>query len=86
MGLPKVKGWGDYSVPESTDTLLALINKVKEIRSTKFKKSDQQSERNQVKLVTIQTAAACLDVFLINLSFNSRLIFCFSAGRAVLRY
>ena len=40
MGLPKVKGWGDYSVPESTDTLLALINKVKEIRSTKFKKSD----------------------------------------------
>lgn len=27
----QVKGWGDYSVPESTDTLLALINKVKEI-------------------------------------------------------
>ena len=29
---PKVKGWGDYSVPESTETLLALIGKVKEIR------------------------------------------------------
>jgi len=27
----QVKGWGDYSVPESTDTLLALISKVKEI-------------------------------------------------------
>lgn len=27
----QVKGWGDYSVPESTETLLALIGKVKEI-------------------------------------------------------
>ena len=27
-----MKGWGDYSVPESTETLLALIGKVKEIR------------------------------------------------------
>ena len=32
MKMTKVKGWGDYSVPESTATLLALINKVKEIR------------------------------------------------------
>ena len=32
-----MKGWGDYSVPESTETLLALIGKVKEIRCQRQK-------------------------------------------------
>jgi len=39
----QVKGWGDYSVPETTTTLLSLLEKVKDVSSSRKKKHSEPS-------------------------------------------